>query len=1373
MSNNQPDKRLKRLIFIIVNTILFLSRGFSQDISISGIVNHYLAVDAVLPDRVGVIETAELAYFEPGDKVLIIQITGGELNDEDDTGWENFLTKNVRVHKTFNNTGKFEVLQLDEIVESEGKKFVVFTDNLSNTYDQGEKIQLVRFIEGETVTVTGTVTARDWDGATGGVVAIIGMDSIKLNANIDVSHQGFRGGAVPSENYTAGCRQDIDGAVVDTLYFLPTHLNRSGNKGEGIITVNWPYTKGTGFALNGGGAGNGLFSGGAGGSNYSLGGDGGQQSSNCGAYLTPAWGGYGCYLIYTPVRRQIIMGGGGGSGVKSSSATASKGGDGGGIVILITEIIDGNGNSILADGENAGTAAGSGGGGGAGGTILIDATVYGDAFNIYAKGGDGGSTNDNCTGSGGGGSGGVFWHSGTSIPSITVDLTEGQQGYVSSPCIFHTGNGGYEGASLENLLMPLTGFLFNTIRGVDTLCAGQVPEPITGTWPKGGDGFYSYLWEQSTDQTTWISAFGTPELTAFQSEALYQTTYFRRIVNSADIADTSRIIEIFVYPAISNNIIAGNDTICFEDHGDQLTGSLPSGGNSEFEYQWQISGNLSDWNNIGNPVYENIMFDPGILTATSNYRRLVSSTAYCHDTSGYITITVLPDITNNQFITEDTVICENLGPGLLNATNPGGGDGSYMYSWQSRPETGSWQDVASSNVLQYDPGQLSQTTLFRRIVYSGNDHACIDTSATVKTISVLPAIANNILITDSSRYCAGDIPLTINGEQPSGGSGSYNYEWQQRISGSWQNITDAFNEDYLPDEIVEANTEFRRIVISGIYNACIDTSDALGLTVIPYIINELGLDDQIICQFTAPDPFIASPASGGLNGITYEWIQQQQGSAEWNMASGIAGLASYTSVQLENSMLFARKVYSDICTSISDTINITVYPAIKNNSILGAALQYTCFNTEKSLGGTLPVDGKTGEYAYLWEESSNGIDWVTASEIPNDGMDYQTGSLSDLTYFRRIVFSSFSGQECIDTSDLVEIRINPLPSGDVITARDTLCAGETLYVAFTVSGANGPFEVSIGNGSLTQSKDNIASSPDSIAFMMTGNSQLTMVSIVDDSLCYADLTGNTGLAEAVVFEVPVADAGADSEVCGNVFTLGAIKSVTGSDGLWTATNTDFDDPENPAAIVTVGSYGPFTFTWTETNWQCADEDQVEVIFYEQPQVPDAGPDQVLEFTYATTLEALPPDVGTGSWQVVSGNGVFNDPSAPVTGVTNLDDNNLLRWTVINGVCDAKSDSVVIMVTPLVIGKGFTPNGDTKNDFFEIGSANAEWIKIKIFNSLGILVYESDDYTGSDLWDGRNMNGVELPEGTYFYIAEVKVPGRDREVIFKSFVEILR
>jgi len=196
-------------------------------------------------------------------------------------------------------------------------------------------------------------------------------------------------------------------------------------------------------------------------------------------------------------------------------------------------------------------------------------------------------------------------------------------------------------------------------------------------------------------------------------------------------------------------------------------------------------------------------------------------------------------------------------------------------------------------------------------------------------------------------------------------------------------------------------------------------------------------------------------------------------------------------------------------------------------------------------------------------------------------------------------------------------------------------------------------------------------------------------------------------------------------------------------------------------------------TWTETNWRCADSDEVTVTFYESPTVAEAGPDQVLDYSYQTQLQASPPSVGSGKWTIETGAGEFDNDTLADAIISELSDAASLKWTVTNGNCPPVSDNMEILVEPLNIDKGFTPNGDNKNDVFDIGAANAEWITVKIFNSAGVLVFESDSYQDGNLWDGYNMNGVELPEGTYYYLIDMKVTGKTQPVQFRSFVEILR
>lgn len=1339
----------------------------AQDISVSGVMNHYLAVDSVLSDRVRLSGTDGIQNFKPGDKILIIQMTGAELFGPAD--FSDFMTRPSRTIKTFKNTGKFEVLQLDEVVVAGGRTYLVFTDELANDYDDGEKIQAVRFIEGETVNVTGTLTAKDWDGSTGGIVAVIGTDSVILNANIDANYKGFRGGAVPSENYTGGCRSDISPLILDTLYFTSLQLNRSGNKGEGIISTSWPYTKGAGFSVNGGGAGNGLFSGGAGGTNYLAGGDGGHQSSACPSLLTAAWGGYGCYLLYTSASRQILMGGGGGSGVRSESATASAGGDGGGIVIIVTGTLVSNGYSVTADGQSPASSTGSGGGGGGGGTILIDATAYTGSLSVSAAGGNGGSTNDNCTGSGGGGGGGVLWHSGSSITAASINLSGGEQGYVTTGCVGNSGNGGSAGDDLANLIMPLNGFLFNTIRNNDTICEGQVPVLLKASSPKGGNGFYDFVWEQSTDSLNWTAAQGTAILTALQPVALDISTWYRRIVTSDTIADTSRVIKVFVYPSIENNTIAGTDTICYGLEASQLNGTLPAGGNNTFTYHWQADTGQDTWSDATAPYSSNMPFEPGSLTATTYYRRVVKSTAYCSDTSNSVTVTVLPSLTDNIFVSPDTVICRDQEAGLLNALQPSGGDGDYDYLWQKSTESGIWEDISLSDIIRYNPGILTQTTEYRRIVFSGNDNACADTSAS-RTVNVLPLISNNILDSDSGRYCAGDVPLAVSGTIPSGGAGSYTYSWESDDGTGWKTMNGIEGRDYLPDVAFESGLSVRRIVYSGSYNACMDTSDAFEITVIPHIVNQTGLEDQTICENTVPLTFNAAPASGGLNSFTYEWFRQDEGSSDWFTAEGDPSQVTYSAGALQNTRYYVRKAFSDICTSISDTVIVLVYPSIENNNT-GNAEQYTCYSTSRLMTGSAPSGGKQGDYEYLWLESGDGSSWFAAAG-ENTGLSYLTSSLTEEKYYRRIVYSGTTARECVDTSSTVKVLINPLPSGDIISSRDTICAGETSYVKFNVSGVNGPFTVIAGDGSVTATGYSVMPGIDSVAVSLTQSLNLHIISIVDDSSCYADISANSGLAEVIVYDIPVADAGADQEVCGDVTTLAAVKSINGSEGAWSGPAT-FADASLPGSSVTTGIYGSSTFIWTETNWRCSDDDEVIVVFYEEPETAEAGSDQVTDFAFVTTLEATPASAGTGKWTVSSGNAVFDNSTEAYTGVSELDYENVFIWTVTNGVCEPVSDSVQVNVTPLKVNKAFTPNGDSRNDVFETGVSNAELVRIKVFNASGVLVYSSDNYGTDNLWDGFSLNGIELPEGTYYYILDVKMPGKQEELQYRSFVEILR
>jgi gliding motility-associated-like protein len=88
-------------------------------------------------------------------------------------------------------------------------------------------------------------------------------------------------------------------------------------------------------------------------------------------------------------------------------------------------------------------------------------------------------------------------------------------------------------------------------------------------------------------------------------------------------------------------------------------------------------------------------------------------------------------------------------------------------------------------------------------------------------------------------------------------------------------------------------------------------------------------------------------------------------------------------------------------------------------------------------------------------------------------------------------------------------------------------------------------------------------------------------------------------------------------------------------------------------------------------------------------------------------------------------------------------------TVLNDVCSiTHSHSIDKMYCD--IQKGISPNGDSKNDFFDLRLLGVK--KLEIFNRYGTKVYSKANYTKE--WYGQTDGGVDLPDETYFYVMEL-------------------
>ncbi|MCD6291573.1 MAG: hypothetical protein J7M34_13825, partial [Anaerolineae bacterium] len=295
--------------------------------------------------------------FSSGDEILIIQMSGPD-------------------------AGKYEFATVSSV--SNGQ--LTLASPLQNTYisDGTSRAQIIRVPHYRNVIVKGggRIAARQWDGTSGGVLALRVRDDLVVESNgrISVSRGGFKGGIA--------------------WYW---HTSSPGYQGASYTGAS-PTTS---QSPNAGGGGGGQNAGGGGGG-YGTSGSNGMSGGGSGL---------GGNQYGSPALDRLFLGSGGG-GTSHAYQNAADGGRGGGIALIIGRTVTING-ALESNGQGGGQPAytfthapdrvwseGRGGGGGSGGSIKIIASVANLGNNrVTAVGGPGGREANNQNNGGNGGAG--------------------------------------------------------------------------------------------------------------------------------------------------------------------------------------------------------------------------------------------------------------------------------------------------------------------------------------------------------------------------------------------------------------------------------------------------------------------------------------------------------------------------------------------------------------------------------------------------------------------------------------------------------------------------------------------------------------------------------------------------------------------------------------------------------------------------------------------------------------------------------------------------------------------------------------------------------------------------------------------------------
>ena len=421
-----------------------------------------------------------------GDLVLLIQMQDADIDTTNSNVYGSGVAGNGGSGSSaLNSAGKYQFVRATGAVAAGGGaltftpalSFALSTRNNTGSGTPGQaRWQAIRVPPCATASAS-SVTAPDWNGLAGGVVALDVLGALTLGGGtaINVSGLGFRGGA-GRQLTGAGA-----GANTDYRTIAPAAAAAANaSKGEGIagtprfvnnVTTyngapvltdtalegyqNGSFARGAPGNAGGGGtdgnaAANDQNTGGGGGGNYGAGSVGGNSWNSNLAVGGRGGFGYGATLNMGV----IFMGGGGGAGTTNNAtqdaatyaappgvgcslaALCSSGARGGGIVIVRAGSISGGGviDARGADGYNVANDAG--GGGGAGGSVVLQ-TYSGGSATINVAGGNGGNAwrsqalgtpPDNRHGPGGGGGGGFIAFSpstGLTISATTAGGTSG------------------------------------------------------------------------------------------------------------------------------------------------------------------------------------------------------------------------------------------------------------------------------------------------------------------------------------------------------------------------------------------------------------------------------------------------------------------------------------------------------------------------------------------------------------------------------------------------------------------------------------------------------------------------------------------------------------------------------------------------------------------------------------------------------------------------------------------------------------------------------------------------------------------------------------------------------------------------------------
>ncbi len=568
-----------------------------------------------------------------------------------------------------------------------------------------------------------------------------------------------------------------------------------------------------------------------------------------------------------------------------------------------------------------------------------------------------------------------------------------------------------------------------------TICAGS----SVSLTASGGS---SYVWTPTVglSSSTSASVNANPSLT---------TTY--TVTSTLNNCSATATRQVTVLPSVSRGALsAGNQT--FTGSGDPGVISFstpPSGGAGTFTYQWYsrsgiqavpTGSSITNWIAISGATAST--YDPGIQTSSISFAAQVNPTGTpdCGNAewvSGVRQITVNPaaSFSPGSLALGNQSFCSVGGdPSLISfSTIPAGASG-YSYAWyfrngiQSAPSgssTTNWTLINGATAVSYDPPSgLTQSRTYACLVTPTGGTAQWSTGS--RQITVFPVVDFGTLTAGNQSFITSGDPATISfSSNPTGGSGTYSYQWYSSMgiqsapigtsTTGWTIISGATSSSYNPP-IQSASISYAVQVNPTGTPDCGAATWAVGVRQITVNVGlsfgVLSNGNQTFCSTGGdPQPITFASVPAGSTGFTYQWYYRNgiqsaptgSSTTNWLIINGANGSSYDPIAGLTQSRTYACLVTPTGGTSswAADVRQITVLPPFNAGSVtLSDETFCGSGNPANITMSSNPVG--SGGYTWRWyfQESAavgcpsgnSTTNWLTNSTSANISGSTLTGS---------------------------------------------------------------------------------------------------------------------------------------------------------------------------------------------------------------------------------------------------------------------------------------------------------------------------------------------------------------------------------------------